>query len=170
MEIWKDIQGYEGLYQISNYGNIKRILFVNNITSKPQDKILKINSNGNGYLIKSLCKNGKKKNHYIHRLVAQAFIENPNNYKEINHKDFDKHNNIAENLEWCSRIQNVNYSKNNMKKPKTKCKKTNTGEKYIRYRHNRYCLGIRKDKYISFSFKTLEEAIKKRNEILKEVV
>lgn len=172
-EIWKDIPNYEGLYQISNLGNVKRVLFVNNITTKPQNKILKPTSNGNGYLIISLHKNGKRKNYYIHRLVAETFLNNPNNYNEINHKDFNKKNNKVDNLEWCCRQYNVNYSINNMKKPKVNCKKTNTGEKYIRYRYNHYCLGMYIDnrkKYISFNFDTLKEAVNKRDEILKGVV
>ena len=101
-EIWKDIIGYEGLYQISNLGNVKRIT--------KNCKILKQSDNRNGYKLVGLCKNNKRKNYYIHRLVAIAFIENKENYKEINHKDNNKSNNIVDNLEWCNRNYNVKYS------------------------------------------------------------
>ena len=109
-EIWKDIIGYEGLYKISNYGKVKRIKFINNKTNKLCEKILKESDNGNGYKLVSLCKNNKRKNYYVHRLVAENFLENPNNYKEVNHKDNNKCNNISDNLEWCNRSYNVKYS------------------------------------------------------------
>lgn len=104
IEIFKDIEGYEGLYQISNYGNVKSLNF--NRTGK--EKILKPTKNSDGYLQICLHKQGIKK-HYIHRLVAQAFIENPNNLPQVNHKDEDKTNNYIENLEWCERKYNINY-------------------------------------------------------------
>ena len=166
MEIWKPIKDYEKLYEISNYGNVKSILFRNNIIQKEQNKILKQNTNDFGYLVVQLRKDGKKKSYYVHRLVAEAFIENPNNFTEINHKDFDKTNNKAENLEWCSRKYNVNYSIKFMRKPKTKCKQTNTGEKYIRQRYGKYQLYIR-NLTIFQSFENLQDAVQMRNEILK---
>ena len=109
-EIWKDINNYEGLYQISDLGNIRRLRFINNTTNKEKISYLKPWSNGHKYLVVSLMKNGVRKNHYIHRLVAQAFLLNPNNYKEINHKDNNPQNNHKDNLEWCNRSYNVKYS------------------------------------------------------------
>ena len=105
IEIYKDIQGYEG-YQISNHGNVK---------SNSTGKVLKCYKNDNGYLRVTLSKQGKLKHHQIHRLVAQAFIENPNNYEEVNHKDEDKTNNHVTNLEWCTRSYNINYGTRNEK-------------------------------------------------------
>ena len=99
-EIWKDIEGYEGLYQVSNVGRVKSLR--NNI-------ILKNSIKRNGYESVKLSANNISKEYYIHRLVANAFISNPNNYLEINHKDEDKANNCADNLEWCTREYNVNY-------------------------------------------------------------
>jgi hypothetical protein len=98
-EIWKDIKGYEGLYQISNLGRVKSLR--NNIFLKPGDI--------NGYLRVQLSNNGIDKKYYIHRLVGTNFIPNPNDYKEINHKDEDKSNNNVSNLEWCDRYYNINY-------------------------------------------------------------
>lgn len=108
-EIWKDISGYESIYQVSNLGRVKRIVFKNGTTEKLKEKVLKPSDNGKGYKIVGLCKNGKIKNHYIHRLVAEAFIPNPNNYEEVNHKDFNKDNNIIDNLEWVTPLQNTRH-------------------------------------------------------------
>ena len=90
-EIYKDIKGYEGIYQISNLGNVKRIKFINNIVEKEKIKILKpIN---NTYLQVALSKEGKVKVKNIHRLVAETFIPNPDRLPQVNHKDENKHNN-----------------------------------------------------------------------------
>ena len=100
MEIWKEIEGYEALYEVSNLGNVK---------SLKRNKIRKLSKDRYGYLFIALSKNDVKKQYKIHRLVAQAFIENPNNYEEVNHKDEDKTNNKVENLEWCNHKYNANY-------------------------------------------------------------
>lgn len=102
MEEWIDIEGYEGMYQVSNQGRVKSLKF-------GKEKILKSGNNGRGYLQVNLSKDGKQAHKQIHRLVAQAFIPNPNNLQEVNHKDEDKTNNHVENLEWCDRKYNVNY-------------------------------------------------------------
>lgn len=101
MEKWKKIKGYEN-YEISTYGNVKSL-------KNKNIKILKPSKSNSGYLQVVLCKNGKTKNHFIHRLVAENFIENKNNYSEINHKDENKLNNHIDNLEWCTRLYNMNY-------------------------------------------------------------
>lgn len=100
-EIWKDIKGYEGLYQISNFGNIKskKRQGTNGKITKQVSKI--------GYYIVDLYKESKRQTKYLHRIIAETFIPNPNNLKCINHKDGNKLNNSIENLEWC------NYSYNN---------------------------------------------------------
>lgn len=105
MEIYKEIEGYEGIYQVSNYGNVKSL--GNDKTRK--EKVLKPQKHNYGYLMVSLNKQGKHKLHFVHRLVAEAFIDNPNNYEEVNHKDEDKTNNSVINLEWCTRLYNHNY-------------------------------------------------------------
>ena len=93
MEIWKDIPGYEGVYQVSNLGNVK--------------SLPRMVSNGKGYLcIELKDKNGKYHFCGVHRLVAVAFIENPDNKPQINHIDGNKKNNIVENLEWCTNGEN----------------------------------------------------------------
>lgn len=113
-EIWKDIKDYEGLYQVSNLGNVKslkkQIIRNNKYKQTFQEKILKPGLSKNGYLTVSLCKKGKQKTFTIHRLVAEIFIENKNNYKCINHKDENKLNNKVNNLEWCTYEYNNQYN------------------------------------------------------------
>ena len=86
-EIWKDIQNYEALYQVSNYGRVKSLSRVDSKGNKRNEKILKGRKNRQGYYDVALSKNGKQKFFRVNRLVAQAFIPNPNNYPCVNHKD-----------------------------------------------------------------------------------
>ena len=106
MEEWRDIEGYEGLYQVSNLGRIKS--FRDNHYNF-REKILKLKYHNDGYVYINLCKDHNQKTFRVHKLVAQAFIPNPKKYNEINHKDENKQNNKAENLEWCDREYNNNY-------------------------------------------------------------
>ena len=100
-EIWKDIKEYEGLYKISNIGNVYSV---------KRKKVMSPRYNkARGYLDVLLTRNKKRKRFYIHRLVAKEFILNPNNYPIINHKDENKLNNNMENLEWCTVKYNNNY-------------------------------------------------------------
>ena len=114
-EIYKDIEGYEGLYQVSNLGNVKSLNYHN---TKKEKKLCKI-KNKCGYLYVNLWKQGKQKNYFVHRLVAQAFIENPNNYSCINHKDENKQNNVVSNIEWCTYKYNCNYGTRNSRAGKS---------------------------------------------------
>lgn len=161
-EIWKDIQGYEGIYQISNNGNVRRLTYTNNKVNKDKAHYIKPTDNGKGYLIVGLKVNGKRKSAYVHRLVATAFCKNDNAGNVVNHKDFNTKNNNANNLEWLTQKQNVRYSANNMKHEKTICKPTNTGEKYITKKGNRFVVRATNDNKEK-SFKTLEEAVLYRN-------
>lgn len=101
-EVWKDILGYEGHYQVSNKGRVKSL-------KQGKERILKQIINKRGYLRICLIKNGKKKIYMVHRLVAKSFLPNPNSLPQINHKDEDKTNNKVENLEWCDQKYNHNY-------------------------------------------------------------
>lgn len=108
-EIWKDIVGYEGLYQISNLGNVKSLDY----RRTGKERILKPVTDSVGYLHVVLCKNRKLKTFNIHRLVANAFLENPDHKSDVNHKDEDKTNNCVDNLEWMTRKENINYGTHN---------------------------------------------------------
>ena len=105
-EVWKDIKGYEGKYQISNMGRVKSL----NYRHTGKEGIMKGVADGYGYLQVKLWKDGKDKKYMINRLVAQAFLPNPDNLPEVNHKDEDKTNNKVENLEWCTRAYNLTYN------------------------------------------------------------
>lgn len=102
IEIWKDIDGYEGEYQVSNLGRVK--------SNKSNGHILTPFDNGYGYLTVKLSKHCKVKKHKVHRLVAIAFLDNPNHQTDVNHKDGNKHNNNKSNLEWCSRSHNLRHA------------------------------------------------------------
>jgi hypothetical protein len=115
MERWKDVKGFEGLYQVSNLGRVKSLSrksknagsYNGYVTIK--ERIMKQTINRLGYHVITLFKDGNRNFKIVHRLVAESFIENPKNYKEVNHKDLDKSNNNALNLEWCNREQNINH-------------------------------------------------------------
>lgn len=102
-EIWKPIKNYEKLYEISNYGNIKSLIY-------KKEKILKPYMTSTGYYKIDLRKNNIRKIRPIHKLVAETFIDNPNNLSEVNHKDGDKTNNKVWNLEWVTRSDNIKHS------------------------------------------------------------
>ena len=103
MEVWKDVVGYEGVYMVSNLGRVRGMY----------GKILRPLARQHGYLSVFLYGKGNNARKYkqfsIHRLVAEAFIENPNGYAEVNHLDEDKTNNRADNLEWCGHKYNTNF-------------------------------------------------------------
>lgn len=162
-EIWKDIEGYEGLYQVSNMGRVKSLMFRNNICSIPRERIMSFTIRS-GYRVIVLRKNRRRKSQQVHRLVAKAFIPNPNNLPIVNHKDFNKQNNNVQNLEWCTQKENVKWSIKNMKKRKSKIY-SNTGYKYIHHRKmGKGTFQVTVDgKYIG-DYEKLEDAIKIRNE------
>lgn len=108
-EKWKDILGYEGLYQISNLGRVKSLERTDSLNRIVEEKILKPRKDKGGYLMVNLSKDGKLKTFKVHRLVALHFLPNPNNYTEVNHIDENKENNAVSNLEWCDRKYNINY-------------------------------------------------------------
>lgn len=111
-EIWKDIEGYEGHYQISNLGRIKSLKRLGNDGRRLPEKILKT-GNSHGYRSIVLRKDGKSCIYSVHRLVGKAFIPNPENKPCINHKDENRANNNVENLEWCTYKYNDNYGTRN---------------------------------------------------------
>lgn len=109
-EIWKDIKGYEDKYQVSNTGKVRsKDRFDSAMRNRIKGQIIKQVSSAHGYKRLNLCKNGKPRLWLVHRLVAEAFIPNPNNLPYINHKDENPSNNNVDNLEWCTHLYNMNY-------------------------------------------------------------
>ena len=115
MEVWKDIKGYEGRYQVSNNGRVKSLPINEKYCKRTDEIILKPFMCGSGYQEVILKINGQRKPKLIHRLVADAFIPNPTNKKEVNHKDGNKFNNDYTNLEWVSSSENIRHSYNELK-------------------------------------------------------
>ena len=118
-EIWKDITGYEGLYQISNYGRIRtleRVVQFGNQQRIIKPQIRKQKVKANGYMFVQLSKDGKQKCFHIHRLVAYAFCDVFTEGTQVNHIDGDRANNIFTNLEWCSRSENQKHAYRELKR------------------------------------------------------
>ena len=105
-EEWRDVVGYEGYYQVSNEGRVKSFKW-------NKERFLKPSMDKDGYLLVTLCAGGKPKTLKVHRLVCEAFHENPDNKPQVNHINEDKTDNRACNLEWCTCKQNVNHGSRN---------------------------------------------------------
>lgn len=120
-EIWKDVKGFEGYYQISTYGRLKSFKVHKN------GAILKTTNKNGDYLAVVLQASGKVRHTRIHRLVAEAFLPNPNNFPEVNHIDENKQNNCIDNLEWCTRQHNIDcyWKSRSDRKAKRDYSKTN---------------------------------------------
>lgn len=178
-EIWKDIKGYEELYQVSSIGRVRSktriITFINKYGFKSEYKkpgqILKPNTvSSPHYYAIDLHNNKNVERKYIHRLVAEAFIPNPNNKQVVNHIDYNTHNNNVNNLEWVTTAENVQHSIEHFKKPKNVIN-SSTGYKYIGTRNGKYrvhiyigSINFQFDKH----FSSLDEAIKARDKVLLE--
>nr|DAY86026.1 MAG TPA: homing endonuclease [Caudoviricetes sp.] len=108
-EIWKDIEDYKGLYQVSNLGRVRSLERVDSNGHPVKERVLASFPNRNGYLKVNLYRDRHIKQVSIHCLVAAAFLDNPDNLPEVNHIDEDKGNNLVENLEWCTALYNTNY-------------------------------------------------------------
>src|SRR5690349_1969095 len=100
-EVWKDITGYEGLYQVSNHGKVR---------DSKRDKPRKVTMNCRGYGWIALTKEKKVQSFSVHRLVAIHFIPNPHNLPQVNHKNLNKMDNVVSNLEWCTQSENVRHA------------------------------------------------------------
>ena len=176
---WKNIKGYEKYYKVSNYGEVKRkrkVVYAE-IDGEIQpsyvapELLMTPFDNGNGYLVVSLVDDsGNRKNFYVHRLVADAFIPNPENLPQVDHIDYDRKNNKLTNLRWVTVSDNRIHSECNQPKTHNICAST-TGYKYIYKRGAKYRVGIAtsKKRFTDKCFKDFQEALNYRNMILKEI-
>lgn len=129
-EVWKPIKGYEGKYCVSNMGRIMSVERSINGGGKIKQRIMKQCNTRKGYKTVCLYSDGKRIRNIVHRLVAEAFIPNPNNYNQVNHIDENKSNNAAHNLEWCTAKQNMNYGSRAEKSRKKAQKKVLKVDKF----------------------------------------
>lgn len=141
MEYWKEIPGYEGLYEVSNKGNVRNVR---------RNKLLRLSKTNYGYIRVVLSKNRIKTLLSVHRLVAQAFLPNPDNLPMINHKDEDKTNNNVTNLEWCDAKYNNNYGTARIRSRNTNIK-------------NGYWTGLSKEEYMKGYRKKNKEKIREQH-------
>jgi hypothetical protein len=165
MEQWKDIKGYEGLYQVSNLGRVKSLPKISGCCFQ-SEMLIKPHKDHKGYLYVGLCKNAKYKYFKVHRLVADAFILNPDHKPFINHINYDKANNNVSNLEWVTAKENSQWSLENNRKGQLKKNKPISGHHYIQKRgKNSYRFQFNKDNkcIVRKAFKKLEDAIQYRN-------
>ena len=119
-EVWRDIEGYEMIYQVSNMGRVKRLDGIDSQGRNWKGRILSPGIDKGGYLKVCLYKEGKVNRFLVHRLVAHAFIPNPEGLPQINHIDEDKTNNLVDNLEYCDRKYNMNYGTRNERMTKNR--------------------------------------------------
>lgn len=176
-EIYKDIKGYEGLYQVSNKGNVKSLKRTRKNhhggIAPVREIILKADVSYQGYYRVSLCKEKVYKHFFVHRLVAEAFIPKEKNKEFVNHKDFNRKNNYVENLEWVTTRENCKYSAQNCKKAALNAKTPKTNEHYIYFKKDgkkNYCVSIRRSGKTKLKYCTsLKEAKRIRDAWLKEI-
>ena len=121
-EVWRDIEGYEGRYQVSSMGRVKSLKRADSWGRTVKERILKPNVVGGGYLIVALYAGGKPKKFLVHRLVCTAFHENPENKLDVNHINENKTDNRACNLEWITRKENCNHGTRNERSAKNRSK------------------------------------------------
>ena len=178
-ETWKPVPGYEGYYEVSNLGRVRSVPRTRAVknryggtnlrTDKGRDVALV--DHGDGYLYVTLNKDGRRVNHFAHRLVALAFCDGYNDGLVVDHIDKNKSNNHCDNLEWVTQKVNVVRSAHAMRKPKSVCRPTNTGEKYIsivrrKGRQPRYRVSI-KQRRVCKCFACLHDAIAYRDGVMK---
>jgi len=160
-EIWKDIKGHEGLYQVSNLGRVKSLERVDRLGRSVEEKVLKNKNHSAGYHQIVLFNFGIKRRFYIHRLVAGAFIPNTECKPQVNHIDGDKLNNRVENLEWCTQSENIKHAfKNGLSSQKGERNATSKlTKKQVLDIRKMYATGEYTQKNIADEYRTVQATI-----------
>lgn len=167
MEIWKDIKGYENMYQVSNTGRVRSldrtIIRSDGKSYKKKGKECRYQENGDGYLLVKLSKNGVSKYMPVHRLVATTFIPTDDSKKEINHIDCNRKNNNVENLEWLTHRDNVRHSakKGHYSRKGTKNSRAKYTEEEVTLMRELYDSGMTVMEVINTMFPELEYKLRK---------
>lgn len=166
MEVWKDIEGYEGFYQVSNFGRVKSLEKEFKAGRSyglrmMKERILKHGTNSGGYQVVVFSKDEKKRSFSVHRIVAETFIPNPECKKEVNHIDGNKTNNHVDNLEWSTRSENIlhAYKMNLQDAPKKKIDQFDKVGKFIKS----YNSLTEASKELNICLKTISNNLKGRN-------
>lgn len=149
MEEWKYIPGYENIYQVSNLGNVRsvdRIVYKNQVSCFRSGRIKKQSRDKDGYLVVNLSKDGKQKKAKVHRLVAEMFVDGKACGSEVNHKDFNRENNSASNLEWVTHLENVTHS---IHAGRHVCCSNRNGENNPNYNNHKLSEKYKSDKSLS---------------------
>ena len=156
IEEWRPIEGYEGLYEVSNTGQVRSVDRYDNRNCFRKGKVLSPIKDTNGYLKVNLYCNGKNKKCLVHRLVTEAFLPNPDGLPQVNHKDEDKTNNSVDNLEWCDSKYNNNYGTARIRSRDTKIK-------------NGYWTGLSREEYLKEYYEENKDKNRdKRKEYMKK--
>ncbi len=169
IEIWKDIENYEGYYQVSNMGRIRSVRRILCDGKTREGTIIKAFPDAFGYIRVRLYMNGKSQRFMVHRLVATAFVDNPNGYPILNHKDENKSNNQATNLEWCTQKYNINYGTRTKRASGENTKNHKLRKSDVMYIRNNYKPKDREFGQIPLARKygvsvtTIEKVIRKKN-------
>ncbi len=156
IEVWRDVPGYEGLYQVSDRGQV---------FSVRRKKLRKLNDTGRGYLQVALAKDGQRTHPLVHRLVAEAFIPNLENKPQINHINGDKTDNRVENLEWCTMSENLFHRHQILHQPGGRCCPVvcvNTGQAYPSAKVAAKALGVPRQSILRICRKQ-QKATRKNN-------
>jgi hypothetical protein len=170
LEEFRPIKGTDGRYVVSDKGNVLSVFARRNVNGHKTENFLLRRmepiDNGNGYLYITTTINNKKKNIYIHRAVAEAFLEQEEGKTVVNHKDYNKKNNDVSNLEWCTQKENLDHSA--CHRARQHNVSTRTGYRYITKKNDKYRVSFRRNG-IDKRFETLEEALQFRNRIANEI-